>query len=46
VIDSDKLNRARGALIGAAIGDALGTTIEFTQPGSFTPVTDITGGAY
>lgn len=44
VIDSDKLNRARGALIGAAIGDALGTTIEFTQPGSFTPITDITGG--
>ena len=44
VIGSDQLNRARGALIGAAIGDALGTTIEFTQPGSFTPVTDITGG--
>jgi ADP-ribosylglycohydrolase len=44
VIGSDRLNRARGALIGAAIGDALGTTVEFSQPGSFPPVTDITGG--
>jgi len=40
----DKLSRFRGALSGLAIGDALGTTIEFSRPGSFTPVNDITGG--
>jgi ADP-ribosyl-[dinitrogen reductase] hydrolase len=44
VIGSDLLDRARGTLIGAAIGDALGTTVEFSQPGTFKPVTDIVGG--
>ncbi|AMW06460.1 ADP-ribosylglycohydrolase family protein [Gemmatimonas phototrophica] len=34
----------RGALIGLAVGDAVGTTVEFKSPGSFTPVTDMTGG--
>jgi ADP-ribosyl-[dinitrogen reductase] hydrolase len=39
-------NRARGALLGLAAGDALGTTLEFTPPGDpFTPrVTQIVGG--
>lgn len=37
-------NRVIGSLMGLAIGDALGTTIEFSPPGTFTPVTDITGG--
>jgi len=37
-------DRYRGAILGLAAGDALGTTIEFTQPGQFTPVTDIVGG--
>ena len=37
-------DRARGALIGTAVGDALGTTIEFSTPGTFEPVTEITGG--
>ena len=36
--------RARGALIGLAAGDALGTTVEFRRPGSFPPVTAMTGG--
>jgi len=36
--------RFRGALLGLAVGDALGTTVEFQPPGSFKPVTDITGG--
>ena len=40
----DDINRFRGALIGTAIGDALGTTLEFTVPGSFTPIDDIVGG--
>lgn len=34
----------RGALIGLAIGDALGTTNEFKTPGSFKPIKDLTGG--
>lgn len=37
-------DRAQAALIGLAIGDAVGTTVEFTKPGSFTPVSDMVGG--
>ena len=36
--------RYRGALLGLAAGDALGTTVEFRAPGSFPRVTEITGG--
>lgn len=36
--------RYRGALIGLAVGDALGTTVEFCPRGSFEPVTAIVGG--
>src|SRR5947209_16541378 len=32
-------NRYRGALIGLAVGDALGAAVEFGSPGSFAPVT-------
>jgi ADP-ribosyl-[dinitrogen reductase] hydrolase len=39
-----RLDRARGWLLGLAIGDALGTSVEFSAPGSFTPLTDIVGG--
>ncbi len=35
---------ARGALVGLAVGDALGTTVEFKAPGTFKPVTAMTGG--
>lgn len=38
------LNRAQGCLAGLAVGDALGTTLEFTAPGSFEPLTDMIGG--
>lgn len=34
----------RGSLLGLAVGDAVGTTLEFTHPGSFTPLTDMVGG--
>ena len=37
-------DRIRGALIGLAVGDAVGTTVEFKPPGTFPPVTDIVGG--
>ncbi|MEA0734586.1 ADP-ribosylglycohydrolase family protein [Xanthomonas campestris pv. campestris] len=36
--------RFRGCLLGLAVGDALGTTLEFCAPGSFTPITDMHGG--
>ena len=38
------LDRHRGCLLGLAVGDALGTTLEFTEPGSFEPITDMVGG--
>jgi hypothetical protein len=34
----------RGALLGLAAGDALGTTVEFRHHGSFRLLTDIAGG--
>jgi ADP-ribosyl-[dinitrogen reductase] hydrolase len=36
--------RYRGALIGLAAGDAVGTTVEFRAPGTFARVTDMVGG--
>lgn len=33
------LDKKRGALLGLAIGDALGAPVEFRPPGSFSPVT-------
>jgi ADP-ribosylglycohydrolase len=37
-------DRFRGALLGLAVGDALGTTLEFRTPGSFAPISDMVGG--
>lgn len=37
-------DRFRGALIGLACGDAVGTTVEFRQRGTFPLVTDMVGG--
>ena len=37
-------DRSRGCLLGLAAGDAVGTTVEFKSPGTFPPVTDMTGG--
>lgn len=36
--------RYHGALLGLTAGDALGTTLEFTRPGTFEPITDMLGG--
>ena len=41
MIDRD---RQRGCLLGLAAGDALGTTVEFRQRGTFEPLTRIIGG--
>jgi ADP-ribosyl-[dinitrogen reductase] hydrolase len=38
------VSRFRGCLLGLAVGDAVGTTVEFRPRGSFPPVTDLTGG--
>jgi len=37
-------NRFRGCLLGLAVGDAIGTTVEFKPRGSFPAVTDMVGG--
>ena len=37
-------SRVVGSLIGLAVCDAVGTTVEFMPPGSFPPVTDMQGG--
>ena len=37
-------DRFRGALLGLAAGDAVGTSVEFEPRGRFAPVTDMTGG--
>jgi ADP-ribosyl-[dinitrogen reductase] hydrolase len=38
-----QLERFQGCLLGLACGDALGTTLEFKNPGSFEPIDDIIG---
>ena len=43
-MNSKILNRFRGCLVGLAVGDAIGTTVEFKERGSFAPVTDMVGG--
>jgi ADP-ribosyl-[dinitrogen reductase] hydrolase len=36
--------RFRGCLLGLAVGDAVGTSVEFRQRGTFEPLTDMVGG--
>lgn len=38
------IERYRGCLLGLAVGDALGTTLEFKRPGTFTPINEMVGG--
>ncbi len=40
----DVIDRYRGALLGLAVGDAVGTTLEFKPPGTFRLIDDMTGG--
>jgi ADP-ribosyl-[dinitrogen reductase] hydrolase len=37
-------DKAIGALVGLAVGDAVGTTLEFERPGSFRLIDDMVGG--
>jgi ADP-ribosylglycohydrolase len=39
-----QIERYRGSLLGLAAGDAVGTTLEFKRPGTFTPINDMVGG--
>src|SRR2546422_944736 len=41
---TDTIERYRGSLLGLAVGDALGTTLEFKAPGTFAPICDIVVG--
>ena len=36
--------RCAGSLLGLAAGDALGTTLEFSPPNTFAPISDMVGG--
>ncbi len=38
------IERYRGSLLGLAVGDAVGTSLEFQPPGSFAPLDDMVGG--
>ena len=40
------LDKFKGTLIGLAVGDAVGTTLEFSFPGFFEPIDDMVGGGY
>ena len=43
-VEITQQDRYRGALLGLACGDAVGTTLEFKTPGSFAPISDMVGG--
>ena len=40
------ISRYRGCFLGLAVGDALGTTLEFKSPGTFTPIKNMVGGGH
>ncbi len=40
----EAVDRYRGCLLGLACGDAVGTTVEFSERGTFPPMTDLVGG--
>ena len=43
-MQTDLHARYLGCLLGLAVGDALGATLEFKSPGTFAPITDMIGG--
>jgi len=43
-LTTNRISHYQASLLGLAIGDALGTTLEFKRPGTFKPIEDIVGG--
>jgi ADP-ribosyl-[dinitrogen reductase] hydrolase len=43
-LNNPMLDRAKGCFIGLAIGDALGAPVEFSDRGTFKPVTNYQDG--
>jgi len=43
-ITMELIERYQGCLLGLAVGDALGASVEFLSQGSFDPVIDMQGG--
>ena len=43
-IQMEPVRRYRGSLLGLAVGDALGTILEFKPPGTFQLIGDMVGG--
>lgn len=43
-MEDTKPGKYKGCLLGLAVGDAVGTTVEFRSPGTFEPVRDMVGG--
>lgn len=43
-MEGTRRDRAIGALVGLAVGDAVGTTLEFASPGTFERIDDMVGG--
>ncbi|CAM4206369.1 ADP-ribosylglycohydrolase family protein [Vibrio neonatus] len=43
-VEQTMLDRAQGAMVGLALGDALGTTLEFSPKDSYSPLNDMIGG--
>ncbi len=41
---NEREDRFLGCLTGLAVGDAVGTTLEFRSPGTFAPIDDMVGG--
>ena len=44
IYSEKEVGRLRGCLLGLAVGDAVGTTVEFKPRGTFVPVEDMVGG--
>ena len=40
----ETIDRYTGCFLGLAVGDAIGTTLEFKRPGTFEPIQDMVGG--
>lgn len=40
------IQKAKGSLLGLALGDSLGTTLEFKRKDGYRPISDIVGGGY